>query len=517
MTLISGKTRLVAPALLVLLLAVISVSALNSSTVYIANHGTLSYSNIFLNARQSELRGCLIKYISSYSHNNSLIAQTLASYGFNAVYLESNPFYYTGYSMSFFQDMINACKQYNLTFHVLVTLNSGTGGDYSNGSELYPYGFSGYDSNWVTNLDNGSTVPFMSFSSTATRNRVKQVIQTMLNYFPDITDINLDYVRYPTSEVSTIPNINERLPYDTASKTAFLAWLTANNKTFSGSWSDYYSGGSHYTDFAAWRAIPIDNIVRDIRAWALAIKPTVMITADVWTPWSAPGWTPDLNIFSLGQDVAYWISQGYLDAVNPMNYQPTLAGLQYVMSNESTYWLGGTSKGAIPLIPFITQGGTQNLGSAIPISTWIQQINYLRQSGANGFIIWAYAGPGFNNPFTDITPYLAAIQNNCTNGAFPVFKQTTPTVTGSTISWQTSPATTGRVEYSSTPIFPGIPQNGTLLPYVDIDNTPGTILSESTPTQTHSITVPLSTPFYYRIRNNDTNVELASPAYLATG
>jgi hypothetical protein len=519
MTSISDKTHLIIEVLLVFLLVTTYAFALGSSSIYITNYGTLSYSGIFVNARQSELRGCLIKYISQYAHNDSLIAQTLAGYGLNAIYLESSPFYYTGYSLSFFQDMINACKQYNLTFHVLLKLNSGTGADYTNASEQYPYGFSGYDPNWCTALDDGTTVPFVSFSNTATRNRVKQVIEAMLKYFPDIADINLDYVRYPTSELSSISNINFRVPYDNASKTAFLAWLAANNKTFSGSWSDYYYSGSHYADFATWRAIPIDNIVRDIRAWTLAAKPTVMITADVWTPWNGQGWTPDLNIYSLGQDVAYWMNQGYLDAINPMNYVPDLASLKYRMSNESTYWLGGTSKGPIPVVPFITQGGPgSDVGAPIPISTWLQQINYLRQSGDNGFIIWRYNGPGFSEspPWTDVTPYLAAIQSSSANGAYPVFRQGSLSVADSTITWQTSLATTGKVEYSSTPIFTSIPKNGTLLPYILILYMPGTILAESGPSLTHSITVPLSPPFYYRISNNDSNVELDSPVYQAT-
>jgi hypothetical protein len=462
------------------------------------------------------LRGCLIKYILNHAHNDTLIAQTLANYGFNAVYMECNPFAFFGLDVSFFQDMINACKKYNLTFHVLLKLEAGTGPDYTDAHENYGYNLTGYRSSWCTALENGTSTGFISFSADAARNRIKQVVQTLLTFFPDIVDLNIDYVRYPTSDLSSIPNIHYRVPYDDASKTAFLAWLTANGKNFSGNWSDYYHGGLHWTDFATWRINPINDIVRDIRAWALAVKPTVMITADVWTPYY--GWTPDEYKEVMGQDPAYWISQGWIDSINPMNYVSDLATLQYRMTQESTYWLGGTAKGAIPLVPFITQGGPgADVSTPISNSTWLQQINYLRQSGANGFIIWAYDGPGLDESWTDITPYLALIRDSSQKGAFPVFRQTNPTVLGSTITWQTSLPTTGKIEYSLTQMFSATPKNGTLLPYVKIDYIPGTILSESAPTQTHSITVPLSPPFYYRVRDNDTNVELASPVYLVTG
>jgi hypothetical protein len=514
MSTISGKLHVTALVLLVILIATTSVFALYSSPVNIGTNGTIDYSKIFLNV-QSELRGCDIKYLVAYSHNDTLIAQTLASYGFNAIYVECNPFAYTGLVMSNFQDMINACKKYSLTFHVLLTLNAGTGPGYIDTYEDYGYNLTGYRSSWCTALENGTLHNSISFSSDAARNRMKQVVQTMLTLFPDIVDINLDYVRYPSND--PIPDVNYRVPYDNASETAFLAWLTSNGKAFSGNWSDYYHGGSHWTDFATWRAIPIDDMVRDIRAWALAVNSKIMITADVWTPWQTAGWTPDLVKNVLGQDTPYWISQGYLDAVDPMNYVPDLASLQYRMDNESTYWMGGTPKGPIPMVPFITQGGPGgDVDTPIAISTWLQQIDYLRSSGCNGFIIWRYAGPGLSEtgtPYTDIRPYLAAIQNSSAEGAFPVFGQTSPSVIGSTITWQTSLPTMGKVEYRLTQMFTATPENGTLLPYVTIDYTPGKILSDSVPGQAHSITVPISPPFYYRIISNDTNVELVSPEY----
>jgi hypothetical protein len=407
--------------------------------------------------------------------------------------------------------MIDACKTYNLTFHVLVTMNVGTGPSYTDDSEAtYPYGFTGYRSSWLTKLDDGSTSNTMSFSSNATRERVKQVIQTMLINFPYITDINLDYIRYVDN--------NYRVPYDDASKAVFQTWLTANGKTFTGNWADYYYGGSHWRDFAQWRCIPINDVVRDVRTWAQAIKPTIMITADVLTPWSVPGWTPDTIPEACGQDVAYWISQGYLEAVNPMNYVPTLADLQYRTDNETTYWLGQSPKGAIPLIPFVTQGGQDaDVNYPLDNATWLSQIDYIRTK-CNGFIIWKYEGPGFvTGDFTPLIDYLELINKSSTKGMFTTFDQYRPSVSGSVIAWTTTVSTTGSVEYSTLPIFPGVPYSGTKLYYMDIDYSPGTVITNSTASTQHVFTVPIPPPFYYRVIDNDGNIELASHVYLVTG
>jgi hypothetical protein len=335
-------------------------------------------------------------------------------------------------------------------------------------------------------------------------------------------DINHDYIRYATTDVIDIPDINYKLCYCNECKAAFDAWLTTNGKdpVLDANFriDCAYPNGSRWRDFAEWRVNPINNIVRDVRQWALSKNPNLMFTADVWRPYY--GWTPDLYKYSMGQDPAYWISQGWLDSINPMEYVGDMARLTNDIPQIIQYHTGD-NKGAIPLVPFLTQGGPgADVSTAVSVDFWVQEIDYLRQMGCNGFIIWRYGGPGLyetGTPFTDIRPYLAAIRDNCTKGTYPVFEQTRPIKIGSAIEWKTSLPTTGRLEYSQTPIFIATSRNGSLLPYVDIDYEPGIIIIESIPSRDHSIIVPLSTPFYYRIIDNDTNAELASTVYLAIG
>lgn len=506
MALISGQKCLAVPVLLVLLLAVTSVFALNGSYLSVANYGTIIYS---AKAYQSELRGVLIKQLTEYSHNDTLICETLSKYGFNAVYLEVNAFSWTGYVMSSWQDMIKACAKFNITFHVLLIINEGSGSDYVDSAESsYPYGFTGHRSSWMTSFPNGTLADTMSFSASSTRDRVKQVVQAMLTYFPAVADINLDYIRYTNS--------NFQVPYDNASRGAFLTWMNATGRTFTGNWPDYYYGGSHWRDFAQWRCIPINDLVRDVRAWAQAIKPTVAISADTFTPFA--GWTPDHNMDVVGQDVAYWISQGYLDWVDPMNYVSTLADLQTRVNLEATYWFGQQPEGAIPIVSFITQGGPgADVESPIDNATFLSQINWLRQR-SNGFIMYIYDGPGFNpGVFTNILPYLQLVNQSSTLGTFATFDQSRPSISGSVITWVTTKTTNGSVEYSTSPIFPAVPHAGTALDYVDINYSAGTVITSSTATTQHIFTVPISPPFYYRVIDNDSHIVLASPVYLVTG
>jgi PKD repeat protein len=458
--------------------------------------------------RKSELRGVLVKFLTQYAHDDDLICQTLASYGFNALYLELYPFFWTGNSLNQFQEMIDACKKYGLEFHVLFAFY-GYDPSYTDASESgNPYGLEGSDPDWRMVDANGNYVNWCCLQRASTRARVKQVIETMLTWFPDIVDINLDYIRYPTSS----EGIDQySICYCNECKAAFQGWLAINGKTFTGNWADYYHGGSHWLEYAEWRCEPINNMVRDVRQWALLVNSNLMFTADVWSTYV--GWTPDTYKEYMGQDPAYWISKGWLDAINPMKYTDDISSLQRLQ--DEIQYQTGDAKGAVPLVPFITPGSPGSGVSPVSTSFWVQEIDYLRSIGCNGFIIWRYCGPGFSETGTtlDITPYLAAIRDSCTKGAFPVFTQSQPSIAGSLVTWLTSLPTTGKVEYSQTPIFTATPKTGSLLPYVDIDYVPGTILSESTPRTNHAISVPGPPPSYVRIRDEDTNIELATLMY----
>jgi len=496
-----------------LILVVVGVIAELNYSVQLTNSGKI----IQPKSQISEFRGVLLKYLNTYSHNDTLICETLANYGFNALMLEVSPWGWTGDMLKNIPSLANACKQYGLKLYVLFCFYGG--GYYPEYyKDMYPLLTDGNDS-WRMVDNQGNFVNWNCLQKNDSRKRVKAVIDTLMsNYGDDIAGIIFDYIRMPSSS----EGIDERsVCYCDECKEAFLEWLSTVGKTFTGNWSDYYYGGSHWLDYAEWRTNPINNMVRDVRAWALAWNPNIKFGAAVWSPYRPQwGWTPDGYIEGIAQYTSYWVSQGWLDFLCPMEYTSDMTSLQFAMNQTLQYWTGGNAttgtKGAIPLVPFITYGQYGTGVSPVSISFWVSEINHLRAIGCNGFIIWGYSGPGMNWG-VDAIPYLEAIKNNCTKGAFQVFTQTAPTISGSEITWITSAPTTGKVEYNTTPLFIAVPKMGSKLPYVDIDYAGGTIIAESTPTTIHHITVPIQPPFYFRVLNNDTNIELASWTCLSSG
>ena len=464
----------------------------------------------------SEIRGALMKYIWDYSHNDEVICQTLLDYGFNTVVMEVPPTSWTGFVLKDFQSMATACDTYGLNLYVL--LKFGTyDPTYTDSAEAsYPYGFSGSNPDWRAVDNDGNYVNWCCFQRNSTRERIEQFINTILIEFPTIDGLIFDYIRYPTTDMISTPDINYKVCYCDECKAAFQQWLTASGKTFTGDWADYYYGGSNWQDYAAWRINPITNIIIDVEAWARALNPQLLFGASLWTPYS-PGWVPDMWIDYMGQDSPFWISQNLFDFISPMNYVGTLAALQDRMNLETQYWLGNEN-GLTLMVPFITQGGSgSDVGSPVSYSFWAQEIDYIRNHGANGFIVWRYSGPGLDTDWTDIEPYLFATQSDTAKGCFSTFQQYGISVFGSVVYWFTTNATISSIEYSSNPLFNASGTVGTYLAYVDIDYNSGSSLSNSTLRTNHFFTVPIAAPFYFRISNNDSDISLYSLTYYDKG
>lgn len=478
----------------------------------------LFYQPVSTVTQYSETRGVLLKYYYDYSHNDTLICETLASYGFNTVFIELDPCYYTGLSMNDFGDLLTACHQYGLEFHVLLKLGI-TDTDYTDGMESgYSYGFTGWRSTWCGVWDNGTTCNrWAAFSRSATQTRVQQVISVMMTNYPTIDGVSFDYARYPTSDMLGESNPEYHLSYDDEAKATFQSWLTSCNKTFTGSWSDYYYGGANWADYAEWRCIPINNMIRDCETTARSFNSKIKFSAEFWTPWKAEGWYPDTYKAEIGQDVPFWISQKYLDYICPMIYEANVADAKTVNDKIQQYMMGiSNGTGAIPLVPFITQGG-EDVGVAVKSnSTWIAEINYYRECKCNGFIIWRYVGTGFgDSSFTNLIPYLQLIKYSTIKGAFTVFQQSRPQIANDVVVWQTTTATIGKVEYSTQPIF-NYSANFHTINYMDTDYVNGSFVNDTTPSIGHALSVSLAKPFFMRIINNDNYITITSPIYYVT-
>jgi uncharacterized lipoprotein YddW (UPF0748 family) len=492
-----------------------------SSSLQIANSGTISHLNPY--STTSEVRAVYLANSGAFTVTNAAaLGSTLVKYGYNEIYIDVSPYAWTGYTMSNWNSIIDVAKAYGLRVGVLFGFTSG-GNDptYNDASESsYPYGLTGGRVSWDMAYANGSDCDWGSFASPTAQARVKQVVQVMMTDFPDISDICLDYIRYPTTDVIDVTNINYLVDYSSAAKTSFTAWLSANGKS-SGTWpNDFVYGASRWKDFADWRAWSVDQMVYNVRQWALQIRTNFSIGAATWTSYS--GWTPDTYKENMGQDPAYWISQGWLDFYSPMIYPGTATIEVSRLTDELNYRTGGAqyltggAKGRVPIIPWMTQGGSGNdVGTALSNSTFVTELGDLRSYGCNGWILWRYSGPGWSDTsFTNIAPYLQ-LTTSVSEGSFPIFTVSTPTASNSIISWTTSTATTGKVEYSTSPLFYTTSYNGTLLDYI-VENHATNTTTMTDPSgviQNHVVTIPVSRPYYFRVTSNDSFISLTSDMF----
>jgi hypothetical protein len=473
-------------------------------------------SNAVLNASAgmlSETRAVYLYSTDTYTYNATLLMLTLASYGFNEVYFDTSPCFYTGYSFHHFSDLITAAEAYGIRVGVLFQFY-GFDEAYTAASEVaYPqYGFGGHDDTWKMAYANGTAVNWCNFASTTFQARVKLVIQTLVTNFTGISDICLDYVRYPTQDCGFSATIQEQISYDTYSQADFATWLSAHGKT-QGTWpNDFVHGASRWDDFAEWRSDEVSEMVHNVRDWALAKRTNITIGAATWSMYG--GITADTWKDYMGQDPATWIHEGYIDTLNPMIYTSDTTTFATKLGNEPTYHTGNTN-GAVPLIPWITVGGPGgDVTSPLSNYTWSTEINKIREAGGNGFIVWRYRGPGWGDTsFTDNEPYMQLVTSGTVKGAFTVFTSTQPTANNSIISWTTSVTTTGKVEYNTTTLFSDTEHEGTYCTYIDIHYIQGTNATDSNVATTHAVTLPIEPPFYFRTMSNDAYISLSSSMF----
>jgi uncharacterized lipoprotein YddW (UPF0748 family) len=113
------------------------------------------------------------------------------------------------------------------------------------------------------------------------------VVLDIVNNYPELDGIHLDYIRYPAKKYG----------YSTESIERFRG----KNKTQEIDWND-------------WRISQITDFIRDMREMALAINPKILITAAVIAD-------IDEAKNDYAQDWVNWINEGIVDRVYPMAYR----------------------------------------------------------------------------------------------------------------------------------------------------------------------------------------------------
>lgn len=350
------------PALLILILVTPIALLYPATNVIIPSSGRISATKTPITYK-SEIRGVFIhEEIYGVSHNWNVIAETLAEYDINAVFVNDQ----SGGSRRPYNEIrsaINAFHAYGIEYHSSINVliqwrHSGTEAINSNG-DIY----------WN-----------MAHCPIKAHDYILQNLQDYLETFPDVDGIMLDYIRYDIADTCYCPYC----------RAAFEEWLDEGTIT---DWTPFYPDGSRWNEYADWRTLPVTEIVKDIYNLVKSFNPNIIISEAAWTLFS------DSAVYWrkwIGQDTAAWIKEGYLDFVAPMMYQKTIygSGDQTLESRVDTclkYWMGGQPEGPIPLVALLRS----DYGStSLPPEEFKGQIDYVRQRGLDGWILWRYSGPG---------------------------------------------------------------------------------------------------------------------------
>jgi len=451
-------------------------------------------------AYQSEIRALIVHALSLINPNWDLITQTAKDYSINKLVVETmgNSFArYPGnvlgviYAEYVLPDAIIAAHARGIELHIVMNVladGSPGGPDYSavraDGS-----------------LDDATICP----TKPKSRLRVQNLVQEVISKYPEIDGFMFDYIRYNWDDECYCTYCRDKFIADTG--------LTDVN------WRvDVILGGRYHLQFMEWRTKPINELVRDMRSWMLAIKPNLEFSAAVW------GWAvettgasaPAYNRYWIGQDSNYWIKEGWLDWVAPMIYTSNLAEIQASFNDYKRHMVDGP-EGQIPLVPILTDC----YPSVVSSDNFKQQIDLIRSLGADGWAIWRYGGPGDGqgSGAPDIRNYLSLISRPPT---FTLRNITVaPSATSAMIVWTTDLPATSKVEYSSLPLFGA---NFVPDPYVedgrynywDIVHFPGTIVEDTTAVTSHSITLTglqPGTQYYYRVQSKDASGTATGKAF----
>lgn len=175
----------------------------------------------------------------------------------------------------------------------------------------------------------------------------------------DVDGVHFDYIRYPGTQGCYCEGCQVRFERDSG--------ITVEN------WPEDLRSDELKDVWTQWRCDNISRLVEATAREVRAIKPHCKISAAVFG--SYPGCRE-----SVGQDWVYWIEQGWLDFVCPMDYMTSDASFATIVARQMEQVAGR--------IPFYPGIGAWRLGTADRVAG---QVQIARNVGADGFILFNYS------------------------------------------------------------------------------------------------------------------------------
>jgi hypothetical protein len=466
----------------VTLIGVLSISPailtlINNLTI----RGSGTIGTIAPTAYKNEIRGVFVHSMSMIDPDWDLIAQTLADYAINLLVIEATGNNWAHYASNIIPyeseeltPAIEAAHKYGMELHISMNVMLSA--------------YEGDEQQRRVVLDDGTTANWLCPTKNASRSLLKSIVEEIVRNY-DIDGFMFDYIRYDTDRMCYCEECHQKFVEDT--RLTDVKWR-----------DDVATGGRYHKDFMEWRIKPITELVRDMRHWMLAIKPELEFSVAAWTLFQD---APTYWRYWIGQDTTDWIAKGYLDMVAPMMYTTNLADIQDYIQTNYEYMIAGP-EGIIPHCAFITTG----IENPIDPDAFKAVVNKARELSADGWIIWRYGGPGDGqgSDSPDIRNYLSIMDMPDISSLRRI--EVSVGDTEATITWTTDLPTTGKVEYSTSPLFNATKKyhSGVDFHYWDIDHVAGSVVEANTLVTEHSVILTNLLPgtkYYIRVQSQDSS------------
>ena len=202
---------------------------------------------------------------------------------------------------------------------------------------------------------------------------IDAMLELVRNY--ELDGIHFDYIRYPDGDYCFCDGCKERFQH--AIGISPHAWP-----------KDVLTGGPLNQQWLDWRRSNITTVVKAVSEQARIIKPKIKISAAVFRYWN-------VDRDGVGQDWKLWCDKGWLDFVCPMDYTPSKARFENMVSQQ-VKWAG-----KVPCYPGL---GVSASSSRFGADRAIEEIHITRQYQTGGFVIFNY-GP---NEANELLPQLGS-------------------------------------------------------------------------------------------------------------
>ncbi len=174
----------------------------------------------------------------------------------------------------------------------------------------------------------------------------------------DVDGIHFDYIRYPNSYTCYCDGCRARFEQHIGA--------TVTN------WPEDCYSGPLKEQYQSWRCEQITRLVAGVYQAVKSVRPDCKISVAAFSNY------PSCK-YSVGQDWLYWVKQGYIDFICPMDYTTSLTGFRSHV--ETQLDLVG---GKIPLYP--------GVGCFInPPDQSLAQLCITRELNTGGFVLFNYA------------------------------------------------------------------------------------------------------------------------------